>query len=78
MATTIAELIATKKQQLTDLQARIAKAEEQQAYALDDGQGKQNVTRGNLESMYQREKDLESDILELENGSSSSFYARLP
>ena len=77
MATTIEELITEKETQLANVKAAIEKAEKQQIYDLDDGQGKQKVQRGDLRAMYAERDKLQNEILELENGSSSSFYARL-
>ena len=77
MATTIADLITKKETQLANVEASIEKAEKQQLYDLDDGQGKQKVQRGDLKTMYAERDKLQAEILELENGSSSSFYARL-
>lgn len=78
MATTIEELITKKQTQLANVEAAIEKAEKQQIYDLDDGQGKQKVQRGDLKAMYAQRQALQDEILELENGSSDSFYARLP
>ena len=78
MTTTLADLITKKKAQLAALEDSITRAEKQQTYSLDDGQGKQNVTRGDLKAMYIERERLEAEIISLENNSSSSFYARLP
>ncbi len=77
MATTIQSLITKKETQLADVEAAIAKAEKQQLYDLDDGQGKQKVQRGDLNAMYKQRDQLQNDIVALETGSSTSFYGRL-
>lgn len=78
MAITKADLITKYQTQLANVEAAIAKAEKQQEYDLDDGQGKQSVTRAKLQTLYDRQSELEVLIIGLENGNSNSFYARLP
>lgn len=77
MALTKEDLITKYTTQLTNVEAAIAKAEKQQEYALDDGQGKQDVTRAKLQTLYERQSDLENKIVSLEQGTSTSGYGRL-
>lgn len=74
--TTSQELIDKKKTQLSNVEAAIVKAEKAQSTSLDDGQGKQAVARANLQTLYDERDKLQLDIIELEQSSSSGFYAR--
>lgn len=77
MALTKEDLILKYTTQLANVEAAIAKAEKQQEYDLDDGQGKQSVTRAKLQTLYDRQAALENKIVSLEQGTSSSGYGRL-
>lgn len=74
---TTAELIADAKAQLAEVKAAITRVLKSQAYSLDDGQGKQSVTKANLKDLRDMQKDLEAEILSLESGGSKPFYARV-
>ena len=74
--TSLQELIDTKKAQLASNQVAIKRAENRQSSSLDDGQGKNTVALANLQTLYDERDKLQTDILELEHGSSKGFYGR--
>lgn len=65
-----------KKAELLEVKAAIAQVLKQQSYTLDDGQGKQGVVKANLKELRAYQKELEYDILTLENSSTKVFTAR--
>lgn len=76
MSTTLAEYLADLKSDLARVREQIVKAEKQQDYSADDGQGKIAVKRGDLQTLYDKEERLKFEILDLENGSSSPVLVR--
>lgn len=65
-----------KKAELLEVRASITAVLKQQSYSLDDGQAKQGVVKASLKDLRLYQKDLEYEILILENSSTKSFYAR--
>ena len=78
MATTAAQLLADKKAELAQLKLNIASAEKRQKYSVDDGQSKQSVERGALQTMYDKEAKLENEILSLEYPNSDAGFVARP
>jgi hypothetical protein len=76
MATDSAQYLADKKAELAEVKAAISSALKAQEYSLDDGQGKQTVKRANLKDLRQMQRELEAEILRLENGGTKIFNAR--
>lgn len=76
MGTDKAQYLADKKAELAEVKTAISAVLKQQAYSLNDGQGQQSVTRASLKDLRQMQKELEAEILALENSGASVFMAR--
>jgi len=63
----ISDTITELQEELASVKAAILKAEKQQNYSLDDGQGKMSVGRANLQTLYDERDRLRKEILELQN-----------